>query len=176
MLVIFSGLPGSGKTTLARELARRTGATYLRIDSIETAMARSSLRLDPVADAGYCAGFAVARDNLRLGRVVIADSINPWHLTRQAWREPARDTGCEYRDVEVICSDAAEHRARIDSRKSDIEGLTLPDWQGVIGRDYQPWTTPRVIIDTAGRDSDDCVDELERRLAKAWPGPYPRLA
>jgi predicted kinase len=35
MLTIFGGLPGTGKTTTARELARRIEATYLPIDSIE---------------------------------------------------------------------------------------------------------------------------------------------
>ena len=38
MLVIFAGLPGVGKTAMARELARQIGATHLRIDSIEQAI------------------------------------------------------------------------------------------------------------------------------------------
>jgi SpoVK/Ycf46/Vps4 family AAA+-type ATPase len=33
VFIIFCGLPGTGKTTLARELARRLGAVYLRIDT-----------------------------------------------------------------------------------------------------------------------------------------------
>lgn len=38
MLIIFSGLPGSGKSTIARALAQRLGAVYLRIDTIEQAI------------------------------------------------------------------------------------------------------------------------------------------
>ena len=38
MLIIFSGLPGSGKSTIARALAQQLGAVYLRIDTIEQAI------------------------------------------------------------------------------------------------------------------------------------------
>ncbi len=38
MLIALGGLPGTGKTTIARELARQLGAVHLRIDSIEQAL------------------------------------------------------------------------------------------------------------------------------------------
>src|SRR5258708_16918630 len=75
MLIIFGGRPGTGKTTIARELARRIGALYLRIDSIEQGILRSALGVESVEDAGYRAAYAVAEDNLRLGGAVVADSV-----------------------------------------------------------------------------------------------------
>jgi predicted kinase len=46
LLVVFAGLPGSGKSVLARGVADAIGATYLRIDTIEAAIVST---LMPVA-------------------------------------------------------------------------------------------------------------------------------
>jgi predicted kinase len=37
-LIVFGGLPGTGKTTLARAIAEERSATYLRVDTIEQAL------------------------------------------------------------------------------------------------------------------------------------------
>ena len=50
MLIILSGLPGTGKTTIARQLAHELAAVYLRIDSIEQSI-RAAGR--PVEGEGY---------------------------------------------------------------------------------------------------------------------------
>ena len=63
------------------------------------------------------ATFALAEDNLRAGRTVIADCVNPWPLTRRAWHSVAERAGVAALDVEIVCSDAAEHRRRVESRE-----------------------------------------------------------
>jgi predicted kinase len=77
VLIIFGGLPGVGKTTIGRELARHLIAVHVRIDSIEQAIRASGTVNPSLNDMGYRVGYAVAEDNLRLGRTVIADSVNP---------------------------------------------------------------------------------------------------
>jgi predicted kinase len=53
-LIVFGGLPGTGKTTLAREVAEEHSATYLRIDTIEQALRSSGVLVgDDVGPAGY---------------------------------------------------------------------------------------------------------------------------
>ena len=139
---------------------RRVGATYLRIDSIEQAMRDSSLAIHPAEDAGYVVGYAVAEDNLRLGRTVVADSVNPIELSRAAWLSVAERAGCEGIEVETVCSDEAEHRKRVESRSADISGLRLPTWQDVLNRQYHSWDRDHIVIDTAGKSVNQCVDEL----------------
>ena len=88
-LIVFGGLPGTGKTTLARALARDLGATYLRIDEIEQAIRDSGLNSEEVGVSGYRVGYALAESNLRLGAAVVADSVNPLRITRLSWRSVA---------------------------------------------------------------------------------------
>ena len=122
---------------------------------------RASGRLaGEVEDAGYRVAFALAEDMLRLGQVVIADSVNPVRASREAWRAVAARTGQPLVEVEIVRSDAADHRRHVEARVSDIEGLVVPSWAQVQARDYEPWPEPHVIVDTTGRTPDQSVTEI----------------
>lgn len=162
-LYVFAGLPGSGKSTLAQHLSRHTGATYLRIDTIEQAL-RDLCAID-VQGEGYRLAYRVAADNLRIGRDVVADSCNPIELTRREWRDVSLAASARHVDVEIICSDADEHRRRVETRPSTVPGLTLPTWREVVEREYHPWTMARVVIDTAARTEQACFTELLAQIA-----------
>jgi len=91
-----------------------------------------------VEGEGYRVAYAVAEDNLRLGLSVVAECVDPWPLTSTEWRAVAKRAGVRAVSVEVVCSDAAEHKRRVDSRSADIEGHRLPTWSEVLERDYRP--------------------------------------
>ena len=164
MLIIFSGLPGVGKTAIARELARQIGAIHLRIDSIEQAMRNSGKVSQSLDDAGYRVAYALADDNLRIGHTVIADSVNPIKLTRDAWRDVAERAAVTVVEIELVCSDVIEHRKRVETRVSDLADLMLPTWGQVISREYDPWQREHILIDTAGRTVEECVQRLRKHL------------
>jgi predicted kinase len=161
MLVVLSGLPGVGKTTIARELASVLGAVHLRIDSIEQALRAGGVAVE---GQGYSVAYAVAEDNLRLGRVVVADCVNPWPLTRTEWRTVAERASVRFLDVEIVCSDVHAHRRRVELRVADIPGHRLPTWSDVVGRDYYPWDRPRLVIDTARLSVQASVDAIAAAL------------
>jgi predicted kinase len=167
MFVIFAGLPGTGKTSLARQLARELGGVHLRIDSIEQAIRASGVASGSLDDVGYRVAYAVAMDNLRLGCTVIGDSVNPWKSTRDAWRDVGLRAGVRTVEIEVVCSDLQQHRARVETRQSDVPGLVLPDWQAVLERDYHPWDRDHVVIDTAGGSIPECVTQIRVALQTA---------
>lgn len=144
MLISLSGLPGTGKSTVATVVAKDLGAVYLRIDSIEQPMRRAGF---PVDGVGYEVAQSVALDNLVLGRTVIADCVNPWPLTRVAWRDLGQRARVPVLEIEFLCSDAAEHRRRVEARH--MTDPRWPSWQDVLARDYRPWQREHVVIDTA---------------------------
>jgi predicted kinase len=164
MLIVFGGLPGTGKTTLARELSRQLSAVYLRIDTLEQAIVRSGIASD-AGPVGYVAGYALAADNLTLGMTVVADSVNALSLTRDAWIETAKLASTPFVEIELICSDKTEHRRRVETREPDITGHTVPSWQEILNRRYEPWLRKHIVLDTAMVSISQAVIELRRQLA-----------
>ncbi|MBP0481937.1 AAA family ATPase [Sagittula salina] len=136
-LIVLSGLPGVGKSTVAEVLCDETGALWLRADAIEQAMRESHMDCADLADGGYAAMRVVAGEALSRGLPVVIDCVNPLAVTRQPWKTLAPASGglC----VELFCSDAAEHRRRVEMRHTDIAGFALPDWAAVQARVWEPW-------------------------------------
>ncbi|AVB30182.1 AAA family ATPase [Proteus mirabilis] len=160
MLIIFSGLPGSGKSTIAQALAKQLNALYLRIDTIEQAIRKADEDSREMGPTGYFVAYSLARENLQLGATVIADSVNPLALTRDTYREIALSTRTDYLEIEIVCSDIIEHRKRVETRVSEVEGLTLPDWKQVTDLVYEPWSREHLVLDSYRLSSDECVSRI----------------
>ncbi|MDD5443952.1 MAG: AAA family ATPase [Pseudomonas fluorescens] len=165
MLIVFSGLPGTGKTTIARELARRTRAVYLRIDVIEQALRASAVLAGDVGASGYSVANALALSNLRVGQTVIADCVNPVKESREAWKAVAAAADVEWVNIQVVCSDQHEHQRRVESRAGDIPGLLPPTWQAVLAHEYEAWEEQPLTLDTARMTADQAVTRILAHIA-----------
>lgn len=165
MLIIFGGLPGTGKSTIARLLASRLNAVWLRIDSIEQSLVQSEkITMSDMGPAGYLVAYAIAADNLKLGNNVIADSVNPIAITRRDWRNVASESAVPVLEIEIICSDKAQHKERVEQRSANIIGHILPDWQNVTTRQYEPWLSTDIILDTSVLTPEQSVDVILQHI------------
>lgn len=164
VLFVLSGLPASGKSSLAKLIAKEYNAFYLRVDTIEQGL--RDLCNSDVQGEGYRLAYRIASDNIDLGLSVVADSCNPINLTRKEWEEVAIQNNCRYINIEVVCSDKSEHKMRCETRVSEIAGLQLPTWDEIQNRRYEVWGSDRIIIDTANRSVDESFAELKHEIDK----------
>ncbi|MDR1019246.1 MAG: AAA family ATPase [Synergistaceae bacterium] len=162
ILYIFSGLPGTGKSTLAKNISKLLDAVYIRIDTIEQGI-RDLCNFN-VQGEGYRLAYRIAEDNLKIGNNVISDQCNPIKLTREEWNNVALKNNCKYINIEIICSDKIEHIKRIEKRRNEIANLKLPTWEEIIKREYDLWEEEHIIIDTPNKTVEECTKELMEKI------------
>lgn len=160
VLVSFTGLPGVGKSTIARQLAKETGALWLWVDEIEAAMTSSEMEIQSMEDGGYAAARAMAKRALLQGFDVIADCVNPIELARDAWDEVATEAKAEHHTVAIHCSDEAKHKHRVDTRVVDLEGWQPPTWEQVSKRKMTPFDSEMISLDTSELSVTNAVAKL----------------
>src|SRR5208282_142421 len=147
-LVVFAGLPGTGKSTLARTVAGRLDAVWLRVDTLEAALLKAGLTKSfETGLAAYIGVRDIAAEQLESGRSVVIDAVNGVEPARRMWRELSETFGATRYVVEVTCSDLVAHRARVESRAGQTPPLPSPTWDEVVHREYQRWGEPLLSVD-----------------------------
>lgn len=146
----MAGLPGSGKSAVAEELARALNCAVLSVDPVEAAMWRAGVSTsEPTGLAAYVVVEAMAAEQIALGHDVIIDAVNGVAPAREQWRQLAARLAAELRFIEVQCSDEQVHRRRLAERRRGIEGFPEPTWEAVLRRraEFPPWTDERLTLD-----------------------------
>jgi predicted kinase len=156
MLIVMTGLPGSGKSTIAEAVGRELGIPVFAKDWLEATLTRSQLSPHPdtphktVGYVAYDLLTTLAERQLQAGQSAILDSVASIASVREAWRTLAHHYHAAWRVIECICPDEILHQAWLEGRQRGIPGwheLTWAEVERVRGY-YAPWTEPHLIVDT----------------------------
>ena len=129
VLVQLSGVPGSGKSRLARSIAEATGFVVVDTDVLKSSIVGSGV---PVAAAGpvtYGAALALAQDLLEQGRTVVLDSPCRYRQLLDSGRRKAGALGVRYAFIELWVRDWSVVLGRLDERSprvSQVASATAP--------------------------------------------------
>jgi predicted kinase len=154
-LIIFSGLPGTGKSTLAEAVGKALGIPVFAKDWLEAVLLSSGL--NPTSEdkslgfAGYELLTVLATRQLMLGQSVILDSVAASKTIRDTWLNLAEQYGASCRVIECICSDQSLQRRQLKQRQRNIPGWHELEWSEVerVKGYYSPWEGERITLDMA---------------------------
>jgi predicted kinase len=163
-LVVVSGLPGTGKSTIAGPLARAVDGVLFAKDIVEAALWRRGVGREQGSSwAAHEVLTSLARSGLGLGRTVILDAVAGTEQVRRDWRAAAADAVMPFVVIVCECSDVAVHRRRLVGRQRGIDGwpeLTWADVEATRGR-WEPWIDPHLRLDAADEPDRNATAAIE---------------
>ena len=173
VLVVMSGLPGTGKSTLSRALAARFPMVHVQSDALRrvlfprpTYAGAENVRLFPAAQRVI--GILLDRK-----LPVLFDATNLVEAQRALVYRIAEERGSGLVIVRVVAPEGVvwERLARRGGREGDREDRSEADWETYLNmRDnVEPIRRPHVVVDTT-RDTAAAVRRVVARLERAATG------
>lgn len=153
---VFSGVPGTGKSTLAEAITKETNAALLNWDWIMSALRvfpevwAAAPDVDTRRDIGYELMSRMIESRLRLGQSSVTDCVARTRALAQ-WSDLAAAHAAPVFVIECFLEDAAVHKTRITGRQRNIPGWDELDWRFVAASRsaYEPLPEPKLLIDAA---------------------------
>jgi predicted kinase len=168
VVAVFSGVPGTGKSTLADEVARDLGAPVVSWDWLVAGLTGfpeiqdvlDVMERDGYRDVGYALMSQMVEKQLRNRQSVVADCVVRQRAL-DTWSTIAASHDAPVRVVECVCSDIDVHRSRVVGRSRAIPGWYELEWKWVAQsrKSYVPLSGEKLVL--------DAIDPLADNLARA---------
>lgn len=162
-LILFAGMPGSGKTTLARMVARELRLPIFSKDRMQRVLRDHHLTAENTGD-GYYIILDLADEQLNLGVSVILDATFPLDHFRTVANEIALRHSAHFCAIYCYNSDDDVWRKRMEKRVQYVPGWRPVGWEDVLRMRtyYQPWGDNALALDSMRPPEENFTLALEQ--------------
>jgi len=147
-IILVGGIPGTGKTTVAKEISTYLKIPFFNKDLLESALIEKGVcSIKELNGVGYALMERIALSELAFGRSVILDCVASSKRVNEHWSSFKTK---DIRYIECVCSDQALHKARLETRKRNIPGWYELTWNDIenITKSYEPCFAARLNLDS----------------------------
>jgi predicted kinase len=162
-LIIVSGLPGVGKSTITENLSQKLKFPAFSVDPIESSIINSGIKRSfKTGLAAYIVVETLAAEQLKLGLSVIIDAVSPVKEARKMWQSLSDKYDAQLIIIECVLNPDL-HKKRIEARVRNMHGIPEVTWEDVKNqrKQYLKWKQNRLILDMASSIADNVDKVLE---------------
>jgi len=161
MLVLIAGLPGTGKTTVAKAFARRSGAVHLNSDTLRLELGLMGHYSPEDKEKVYATLLERARTALLEGKQVVVDSTFFSEKVRAPFQALAEACGVPLRWIEVKAAEQTL-RQRLSRPRPDSEA-DFSVYEKIRDQ-FEPLPDNRLILNTDTETPESAALKIQTYL------------
>ena len=162
-LFVVMGLPGTGKTEVAKVISEKTGSELLRSDVIRKELFPSPTYSDKETMLTFNELFERAEKYLDQDKNVVLDAVFPKKRNRDRSEKIAEAHGAKHAFILVTAPEELI-KERLDARTADESDADFKIYK-LIEKNFAPLEKEHVIIENNG-SLEDLGDKVEKILVK----------
>lgn len=161
MLVMICGLPGTGKSTLAKAVAEKIDAVYLNSDSIRLGMLEEREYTEEEKKQVYEAMFEKSAEEMKEGKNVVLDATFYKKELRDDAKETADEAGTDFYVIECVTHEDLLRERILNRGKEETESEADFEVYKKVKEQFEPVSEEHLAVDT----SNEIEKQVELVLA-----------